>query len=87
MLSLGNPFGLAFFWGLTIASLPNQRQDVIAFNTPSGQGWNGPITSNVSNTAKYLQQEAGVDVERFIAYLQELSPLQPNEALPSSSGI
>ncbi|RYO85961.1 hypothetical protein DL762_004978 [Monosporascus cannonballus] len=72
----------SFFCAITAclaASSPIEpRSEIIAFDLPSGYGANGTVVIDREKATEYLQDEAGVDIDKLMSYLQTLPPAKEN---------
>ncbi|RYP52078.1 hypothetical protein DL769_010728 [Monosporascus sp. CRB-8-3] len=75
--------------GLTTASLSGTRGDIISFDLPSGYGANGTVVMDREKATEYLRDEAGVDIDKLMSYLQTLPPPKENTEyqFPKESGL
>ncbi|RYP80133.1 hypothetical protein DL769_002619 [Monosporascus sp. CRB-8-3] len=63
-------------WCLTPATSPESDGAVITFDVPAGHGWNGTVVVDGPKATGYLEREVGMNLERFVGYLQRTSPPQ-----------
>ncbi|RYO82779.1 hypothetical protein DL766_009634 [Monosporascus sp. MC13-8B] len=56
---------------------------------PAGYGWNGTVVVDRPKATGYLENEVGMSLERFIAYLQQALPPQTKTEyrFPEGSGM
>ncbi|RYP73807.1 hypothetical protein DL771_003385 [Monosporascus sp. 5C6A] len=75
--------------GLATSSLTEPRGEIITFDLPSGYGANGTVVIDREKATEYLQDEAGIDIDKLMSYLQTVPP--PEEyteyQFPKESGL
>ncbi len=89
MVSLKYTFGLAIMRCLLTAASPHDpRGDIVTFDVPPGHGWNGTLVVDMPKATEYLEQEVGLHLDTFRAYLGRFPspPPRGEYKLPEGSG-
>ena len=89
MVSLRRILGFAVTQYLLSAASPHgPRGDIVTLEVPPGHGWNGTLVVDMSKATDYLEREAGIRADTFMAFLgrPQSSPSESGYKLPNGSG-
>ncbi|RYP41083.1 hypothetical protein DL767_001244 [Monosporascus sp. MG133] len=75
---LVSSFFCAITAGLAASSPIDPRGEIITFDLPSGYGASGTVVMDREKATEYLQDEAGVDIDMLMSYLQTLPAPKEN---------
>ncbi|RYP16594.1 hypothetical protein DL765_005055 [Monosporascus sp. GIB2] len=76
--ALISSFFCAITAGLATSSPIEPRSEIVTFDLPSGYGANGTVVMDREKATEYLQDAAGVDIDKLMSYLQTLPPAKEN---------
>ena len=77
---------LAAAQGLLATALPTTNDNVTTLTIPSGHGATGTIVADTAQATQYLLEEAGIDVAKFLEYVEKAPAPEHGVKYPFPAG-